>query len=485
MANILLAGIKHETNTFARTGTSFKQFKERVFLEEEEIISYFKNTKTECGGMLASLEEHGHTPIPVIMADAQPGGIVDLAVADYVCEKIIQKASAEKPEAILLVLHGAMVLDSQQDGEGYILEKIRAVCKNIPIIATLDMHANLTEKMMQNADAFFAYDTYPHIDLFERGKEAADFLAKILKSGFNYCMKFTKLPLISSSLPTTAGIMQQIMRKVHELEACDKIISVSFLQGFRLADIRDLSVSIIVIAADADTADNAISILSTMAMQNKEKFTRSAVAAADAVAMAINAAEGPVVLADISDNPGSGAPGDGTQLLAELLKQNAQNAVMVLIKDPESIGRIIAAGVTNTVELNLGGKTEAEEFHGKPLQLTAKVKTICDGIFYNKGEMSKNMCINVGRLAVVEVNGIEILISERKHQPYDPEILRRTGITPEDKKIIAVKSLAHFRAAYSKFAKEIIEVDLPGIAAVNPEKIPYKNVRRPIYPLDK
>lgn len=485
MAKILLAGIKHETNTFAKGKTSFEQFKERIFWENEEVISYFKNTKTECGGMLDSLITYHHIPVPVIMADSQPGGIVDTKVADYVCDKIKEKLVTEKIDAILLVLHGAMVLDSNEDGEGYILEKIRTLCPTIPIVATLDMHANLTEKMVQNANAFFAYDTYPHIDLYERGKEAADFLNNILNSHFKYYMKFIKLPIISSSLPTGTGIMHEIMTQVNEAEKTKGIISISFLQGFRLADIHDLSISIIAIAEEETLAENILLKLSSLVMHAKEKFTRSAVPVSEAVTRAITAQKGPIILADISDNPGSGAPEDGTQLLEELLRQKAQNAVVVLIKDAESIKNILEAGVNNIVHLNLGGKTEDEKLHGKPLQLTAKVKTICDSIFYNKGEMCKNMRIDLGCLAVVEVNGIEILISERRHQPYDPEILRRLGISPEDKKIIAVKSLAHFRAAYSKFAKEIIEVDLPGIAAVNPEKICYKNVRRPIYPLDK
>lgn len=299
-------------------------------------------------------------------------------------------------------------------------------------------------------------------------------------------MRSRRLPLISSSLPTGSEPMKSLMESVFASERKAGVTAISFLQGFRLADIPDMAVSLLAVTdGDAALAEKIVDELAKEVMAKKHLFQRQPTPLAEAVARAIAAPEGPIVLADISDNPGSGGPCDGTQLLAELLRQKASDALVVLIRDPESVERVVKAGVGSKVSLLLGGKTESASLHGEPLALEVTVKTITDGRFRNKGKMSRGMLIDVGRLVAVETGGIEILISERKHQPYDLEIIRRVGICPEDKKIILVKSLAHFRADYAPIAKEIIEVDLPGVAAINPAIIPYQNVTRPIYPLDR
>ena len=485
MKRVLLAGMKHETNTFATGKTGMSEYRDRVLLMGDEVLDYFNGTKTEYGGMMAAAAKAGFCLVPVIAADAQPGPKVSREVFEFVTGKIIDKLTSEQIDGILLVLHGAMVLEDSFDGEGELLKTIRQYAKDIPVIATLDMHCNLTAAMVENATAFFAYDTYPHIDLFERGFEAGSVMARIFRGELKPVMSYKKLPLISSSLPTTSEPMQSLMNKVFELESNEDVVAVSFLQGFRLADIPDMCVSLLAVTNDNKAlGETIVANLANDVWAKRALFQRQPTPLEKAVREAIVAPNGPIILADISDNPGSGGPCDGTQLLAELIKQGAKNVAFVLIKDPESVERAVDAGVGNKVNLLLGGKTEDRSMHGDPLAVEGIVRTITDGRFYNKGPMNQGMLIDVGRLVVVEVDGIEILISERKHQPYDPEIMRRVGICPEDKKIIVVKSLAHFRAAYSAFAKGIIEVDLPGVAAINPRMIPYKNVTRPIYPLD-
>ena len=486
MKNVLLAGMKHETNTFATGRTGLIHYQERTLLSGEEITKYFAGTKTEYAGMLDAGADEGFLLVPAIAADAQPGPKVTREIFEFVKNKIIEKLDGEKFDGILLVLHGAMVVEDCFDGEGELLKEIRNHAGDIPIVATLDMHANLTQAMLDNATALFAYDTYPHIDMYERGYEAGVTMSKILSGTLNPFMQYRRLPLISSSLPTTSEPMKSLMEQVFALEKTPDVISISFLQGFRLADIPDMGVSILVVTnQNAQVGKKIIDTMEMEVLKQKKVFQRKPMPLEEAVKKAIAAERGPIILADISDNPGSGGPGDGTQLLAELIKQGAANVAVALIKDADSVEKAVAAGVGKNVKLCLGGKTESSDLHGETLELEGIVRTITDGRFYNKGKMNQGMLIDVGRLVVVDVNGIEILISERKHQPYDPEILRRVGICPEDKKIILVKSLAHFRAAYEPLAKEIFEVDLPGVAAINPAKIPYQNVLRPIFPLDE
>lgn len=486
MKRILLAGMKHETNTFANGLTGMKEYEDRTLLMGDTVTEYFSGTKTEYGGMMKAAAEQGFSLIPAIAADAQPGPKVSRGFFDFVKSKIVEKLQQERFDGVLLVLHGAMVLEDSYDGEGELLAAIRQYAGNVPIVATLDMHCNLTEKMVTNAAAFFAYDTYPHIDMFERGYEAGLAMAKILRAEIDPKMYYMKLPLISSSLPTANEPMKSLMNKVFAWETKKDVIAISFLQGFRLADIPDMSVSLLAVTdGNKMLAQEIVEDLSKEVLEKKHLFQRQPIPLVNAVERAIAAPEGPIILADISDNPGSGAPCDGTQLLSELIRQKAQNTLVVLIKDAESVARVVEAGVGSKVNLMLGGKTENSKLHGEPLALECIVKTITDGRFHNKGKMSHGMLIDVGRLVVVETAGIEIMISERKHQPYDLEIIRRAGISPEDKKIILVKSLAHFRADYTPIAKEIIEVDLPGVAAINPLMIPYENILRPIYPLDE
>ena len=482
---VLIAGIKHETNTFASKKTDLADYQARSWIIGPQLITEFQGVKNEYGGMIDAAQEYGFELLPVLAADAQPGGFVTRRVFELAKTSILAALRRERYDGVLLVLHGAMVIEDEDDGEGELLQAIRSVDKQIPIIATLDMHCNFTQRMFENATAFFAYDTYPHVDMYERGLEAGRLMGRVLKGECQPTMGYQQLPLISPGLPTSAQPMQDLMSMVHTLELNEQVEGISLLQGFRMADIPDTGMSILTVTdANPQLAFELVEQLATAVLACKEQFRRTPIPLEQAVNKAILMKDGPIVLADISDNPGSGAPCDGTQLLAALLAKGAKNTVFAKIYDPESVARAIEAGVGNVVELKLGGKTEAACMHGAPLQVSGVVRTIKDGQFRNTGPMSRGLLVNAGQLVVVDIADIEVLISSVRVQPYDAEIIRHVGIKPEEKNIVVVKSLAHFRASYGEFAKEIIEVDLPGLAAINVAAIPYKNVRRPIYPLD-
>lgn len=218
MKRILLAGMKHETNTFATGSTGMREYEDRTLLLGDEAAAYFAGTKTEYGGMLDAAAEDGLELVPVVAADAQPGPKVAREVFDFVLSRITERLAAEAFDGILLVLHGAMVLEDAYDGEGELLSAIRQAAPSVPIVATLDMHCNLTEKMLMNASAFFAYDTYPHIDMYERGYEAGKAMAEILNGKLQPVMRSRRLPLISSSLPTGSEPMKSLMESVFASE---------------------------------------------------------------------------------------------------------------------------------------------------------------------------------------------------------------------------------------------------------------------------
>jgi microcystin degradation protein MlrC len=277
--------------------------------------------------------------------------------------------------------------------------------------------------------------------------------------------------------------MVKIFERAYAMERNPKVINVNVAGGFPFADTPESGFSIVVITDDdQDLADRYAQELSDFAWSLRREFLKPLTPVPDAVRRAIEAKEGPVILADVADNPGGGGSGDGTVVLKTLIDMGAKNVGFALIKDPEAVAKAIEAGVGATITMKVGGKTD--NFHGPPVEVTGQVKTITDGVFIHKGPMGTGSKGEIGRSVVLNIDGIDLILAERKMAPNDPEIFRRHGIEPTEKKILVVKSRGHFRAAYEPFAKEIIEVDAPGVASPNLKQFPYKHVRRPIFPLD-
>lgn len=483
---ILIAELKHETNTFCSTVTDEKAFSERYLKYDEEIPPFFDGVRVEMGGILKACDEEGLTIIPSVAANATPGGKVSRVFFDKVKEKILSDLKLHAPiDGIVLSLHGAMVLEDDEDGEGNLLNALRqSVGEKIPIMASLDLHANVTEKMVSNCDAFFAYETYPHKDLYERAYEAAKTMALRLKGSVQPVMALRKLPILAPYLETSKEPMTEIMNLVTEKEKIEGVIKISILHGFSWADISAAGMSVVVVTDNYITlAQRIANDLADFIWDGRANLIKHATSLDDAIEQAIHSPVHPVLLADIADNPGGGGPGDGTHLLHKLLEKGADKVGIAMISDPQTVQDAINAGVGKKIKVTLGGKTE--ELMGKPVVGEAYIKTLSDGIFINKGPMAKGLTVNVGRTAVINMNGIDIIVCERRHQPWDPEIFRMVGIQPEDKKIIVVKSSMHYRAAYTELVESIIEVDAPGLTSTNFSHFTYHNLTRPIFPLDQ
>lgn len=482
---VLIAEIKHETNTFCSTITDEKAFAGRYLKHGEEIPAFFKGVKVEMGGILKACEEEGLEIIPSIAANATPGGKVSRVFFEKAKGRILDDIGKNPViDGIILSLHGAMVLDDDEDGEGELLEALRnAVGDSVPIMASLDLHANVTKKMAYNCDAFFAYETYPHEDTYDRAYQAAKTMARTLRGELKPVVELRRIPILAPYLETSKDPMKAIMDMALEGEKAPGVIKISILHGFSWADISEAGMSVVVTAdKNRDLASSIADEFAKMLWERRKTFVKHATPLDDAVEKAINSTEHPVLLADIADNPGGGGPGDGTFILRSLLEKGAENTAIALITDPESVNDAIRAGVGGKFQVRLGGK--AEKLHGEPVIGEAYVKTLCDGIFVNKGPMAKGLTVNVGKMAVLKMGGVDIIVCERRHQPWDPEIFRRVGIQPEDRNIVVVKSSMHYRAAYTDLVRSIIEVDTPGLTTTNFSHFPYENLTRPIFPLD-
>lgn len=484
---VLVGGIYHESHSFSNVATDLESFRSVLFLEGRDSIEQLRGTTSEMAGFIKGSEEIGFEMVPTLWAWGLSTAPVEAKTLEHFIS-IVQRAieSAGEIDGILFALHGAMVAEQSLDGDGYILSKFREfVGPDIPIVVTLDLHANISELMVEKADVIVGYDTYPHVDQVERGFEAAELLVRTVRGEIKPVMAIEKpsMVVVPNVQLSDKEPMSHLISFAHKAENENDVLSVTVAGGFAYSDVPEIGPSIIVVTNnDPAGAAKHARYISDRFESLREEFTPRLPGVSEAVASAVESGNHPVILADVGDNIGAGTPGDSTFILKELLDRNAESAV-VIIADPESVAASIAAGVGQTVSLHVGGKTDG--FHGDPVELTANVKLISDGRFLNRGHMRDGIVEEMGRTAVIESEGIKIVLTERKMPPWNLEQLRSVGIAPEHEKIIVLKSAVAFRAAYEPIAGEIIEVNSPGLSSVDLTQFNYRNVRPGMFPFEK
>jgi microcystin degradation protein MlrC len=488
---IVTGTFSHETNTFSNIPTSMAEFAKQGITHGADIAQRFRGTNTIEAAFMDAAEEYGFELIWTVYGSAIPGGPVTREAYEYFSGHLLEGIQGAGPiDGVLLHLHGAMVTDDLDDGEGHILETIRRVVgPHIPIVTTLDLHANMTPRIIQHCTALTGYDTYPHIDMYERAREAATLLVRIIRGDIRPTMALER-PLLLTPLQTQVTThntpMKRIMDLVHRLEEDPRVLSIAAFGGFPFADIEPAGFSCVVVT-DNDPA---------LAAQLSRRIAEAAVAEGDkwivrptppeeAVRRAMAASRGPVILADIADSGAGGTAGDATVTFKTLLDLGARRAAVCSISDQEAIDICLAAGVGAEVHMLVGGKRD--KLHGDPVPVTGKVRLIHEGSFVRQGPMGRGVVQTVGRCVVVEIgghDGIELMLTEHRAHPNDLQYFRAFGIEPTQRQMLVLKSAAHYRAAFDPIAAETIEVDAPGITSPRLDRYPYKNIRRPIYPLD-
>jgi microcystin degradation protein MlrC len=483
---IAVGCIGHETNTFSPVLTTIDNFKNGSYHRGNEIIAAFRGTRTITGGFLDVAEQLSLQPVPLLWTFATPSGMVEhTAYQTLRSEFLTLLQNAGELDGILLALHGAMVTEELEDAEGDLIQAVRELVGETWIVTTLDLHANITAKMAQYSDVIIGFDTYPHVDCYERGYEAGQLLFSMSQQKIQPTMAYRQLPLLTAppAQCTMKPPMTDVITALHALETKSGVVTATLSMGFPFADITDAGVSVLVTTnGDMALAEAHADQFAMDIWEMREQFTFNLHTVEAAIDIANQADGHPVVLADGADNPGGGGPCDGTTILRKFIGADVQDAVVAVIADPESVAQAIEAGVGNRVQLNVGGKTDTQ--HGAPVALTGSVKVLSDGKFTLKGPMGRGTAGNMGRTAVVQVGGIEIVLTERRIQPYDAQVLRSVGIEPTVRKLIALKSAVHFRADYTPIAHQILDVDTPGVHSPNLFSYDYQQLRHPIYPLD-
>ena len=489
MKTIICAQFKQETNRYASGVSGLKEYMEREYLfGEDELRASFQGARNEIGGFFSVLDKEPTCRlVPVLALNASPGPVTEQTIWQQVKDAILDAIDAQPcVDGVLLALHGAMVTEEMEDGEGVLLEAIRgAVGPDVPIVSTLDLHANITQKKMANATALFSCDYYPHTDFYEVGVRAAKCLWNTVKGTERPVMKWNKLDLIFPYVMTQSASFVPLLRKAQAWREMGTLINASICHGFFAGDIYEQGAAVLTLSnGDPQLAQELADELAEDIWDSKDALSRKFYSVDEAVDIALNAKQWPVVLADVADNPGSGATTDSVLLLQKLLEAGATDVALAVIYDPEVVEIARRAGVGAKIEVSLGGKL-APHITGGPLQYNAIVEKLTDGCFRNRDEMNQGVPVLFGNCAVLLMDSVRVIVCSNHTQPYDLEIYRHCGIQPEQMKILVVKSAVHYRASFGKIAKQILDVEAPALGPMSPQMLPLAHSRRPIYPLDK
>ena len=488
---VLLAEFMHETNTFSVQLTGEAAFEARGVYRDNEIPTAFSGTRTAMGAGLEAAARFGWQLITPLAADANPSGRVTARAFETYAGLIADRTTGV--DGVLLHLHGAMATETSDDGEGELLRRLRErVGPRVPIVAVLDLHATLTQMMADNASALISYRTYPHVDQYERMQQAAVLLQRAMAGEVRPRCVVARRPILYAldGGRTTSGPMMELLRRGDDIEARGDALVVSVQAGFSSADVHDIGPSVAVTydeerhrRADAIAiADRLMDYAWEQRHVSNIHFTPLDRAIARAKAGEADATR-PLVISDYSDNPGSGAYGDATRLLADVLEAKLHNVGFHAICDPEAARAAAAAGAGNTVRLKLGGKIDPA-MGGGPLDLEAHVVAITDGRFRAFGPMGGGAWRTYGLSALLRVGDVEIIVITNNGQATDLAQFTSLGVDPTRKSTLIVKSMQHFRAAFEPIAREVIEVDTGALSTRNFRSRPYTRVRRPIFPLD-
>ncbi len=413
--------------------------------------------------------------------------ILSTECVDKMLEHILPVCEAHKYEigGICFSLHGAGVSEQTDDLEGYILEKLRIIVgPNMPITVSLDLHGNISQKMVDFSNGLFGVKKYPHTDKFDAGYLAMKTLTRIMKGECKPETSLVRLPIL---LPCAVGLTYNepfVSIEKYFKDYCQEhdLIDATFFHGFPYADVPSSSASVVVVAEKG--SQKAAYELAKFVWDKRDYFIHEAISTEQAMDRAEAVTEpGYIIIGESSDNPGGGTPGDGTHLLREMLRRDLPGSIFGYMYDPKVVEEIFRHTVGENIDLILGGKTE--KINGEPLELkNALICNISDGKFIYTTPNNKGIPASIGKSARISVGNVDIIIGSIRTQTYDDRPFLVTGADIEQYRYIALKSSNHFRSFFQSRAVEIIITDPPGLMSSNLSTFNYKKIDRPILPLD-
>ena len=488
---VLTAEFSHETNTFNIRPTDYAAFENRYCSLGDKAMAERGDGNTDLAGFMDVARARGWRIIHALSTSAPPAGPVTRDAFERLAGVIVARARecGRRLDGILLALHGAMVTDFCEDAEGELLERLRAVVgPDLPIAITLDPHANVTARMCALANIIVSYKTYPHVDMRDSARQAATVLQRAMTGEIRPVTLRAHRPMLEevNGGRTDLGAMVERLARARVYEKEPDVFAVSVNAGFGNADIEEVGPTALV-TAQGDPARHRAFAEALMDDVWNRRFeavsTYVPVEEAARLADAFDASSGPLVIADYADNPGGGAYGDDTELLRAMVNANLKDACFGPMVDMEAAAELHRATVGKTVSVRFNGKTDPRT-GGAPLGLTGTLMLLSDGAYVGDGPILGGLAGNWGPTAVLRVGGIDILVVSLPAQILDLQQFRAFGIDPVAKRVCALKSMQHFRAAFEPVAGEVIVCDSGALCTPDLTKLTYSRVRRPIFPLD-
>jgi microcystin degradation protein MlrC len=485
MPRALLVNLAQETCSFVQSKHTLDDFRRYYLYIGQEIIEKLRGGGMEVSAMIAAAQEDGIELVPVLATYGGTGGPVTTEAYTYLRDQILAGARrhAAGVDGAILALHGAMLTEELDDPEGDLLDGLRQILgPKKPVVCSLDCHAHVTDLMIQRATAFVAYQTHPHVDIYDTGIRAMKLFGRTLRGEVRPVMAHRKLRMIAPPEQHNTGRppMGPIMQRVKAVEKEPGMLAAAIFPVQPQLDIPNLGWSVIAVAdGDLALARAKAEEIGELAWQHRREFLRDRTPVVEALRIARETPGGPIVLADASDGTAGGAEGDSTVLLQALLESPVPGPCLLLVTDPEAVAACVNAGVGAEVTREVGGKLTPAFY--RPVRVTGRVRTISDGRFQMK---LPPIPANQGRTVVLQVGEIFLVLSEKPVYTWDEECYRSVGLFPREAKLVQVKSPGGFRPTYEPFARTIIELDAPGPTDSNLRRLPYKRVTRPLFPLD-
>lgn len=478
---IYCATMIHESNSFSAIPTSLASFRESVL--------YMPSTGEgieHLGQILAGVDPlrimkaRGHEAVIGLIANAEPSLPMNSADYKLLRNEILGNLRKALPvDGVFLFLHGAQMAQDEDDCESDIVAAVREIVgPDIPVVVELDLHCNIGDRLLTTADAVLACLEYPHIDFEERAHTCIDILERIVSRSIKPVTAIQRIPMLGF-FPTPQEPMRSFIDHVKEKQGKNGILAISVCQGFSGGDTPNTHASVIVVA-DGDRA-----MAEQLALEIAQEYWalrslsgQKRVPAHDAIDQALAFADGPVIVADTTDNPGGGSSGDSTYFLSELLDRRISNAAVAMIWDPLAAQIAAGAGVGETIKLRLGGKTGPAS--GAPLDVNAKILAVNPAA----SQMAQGAPQSLGLTVALEIDGVQVVVNSIRQQTFSPECFTEVGIDPRSKRILLVKSAQHFHETFSPFAAAIIYADGPPGLPLDYRSYPYLRICRPIWPLN-
>lgn len=483
---IAVGSIKQESNTFVPIPTTLDRF--GLMLEGDELLTGYKGARVEVPAFLDTLRPAGATIVPLIAAATTPGGPLTPSTFDALLGKLLTRLRAALPlDAVLLALHGAMVVEDDSDAEGTILDAVRTVVgQTIPIAVSVDLHAHMTARMMEHATFIVGFLEYPHTDTYETGVRTAQLLLDMLSGRYRPVMALAKRPMIVSpvSARTTEGTLEGIAAVARAMTESGEVLHAALFPVQPWLDVPELGFGVLVVTDnDPIKAQVAADRLADMVWEERHSFDPDVVPLDYAIRVGLGEAQGLTVVADAGDAPTGGSPADIVAVLRQLLDLGADRAARpsyLTICDPGAARVAAAAGIGHEITIRVGHSVSP----GEPLVVSGRVCTLSDGESRLKGPGDTGMRLAMGLTAVLAIGNIRLCIRSLPSSDTDRAVYYSVGLDPRDAALVFVKSPGNFRASFAPLAERVLVADTPGPTRADLRKVEFTRVTRPLYPLD-